>query len=133
MGRSRVGFMQFLATLLVVFFMTACGKETINVPDTTPPYVLSTIPAQGALGRAINGPISATFSEAVTSSTISATTFTVTAPSGAVTGAVALSGSTATFTPSGPLAQDVTYTATITTGVKDLAGNAMVQNYVWQF
>ncbi len=113
--------------------MAGCGRETINVPDTTPPFVQSTVPAQGAMGVARNAPVSATFSEPVTPSTVSASTFTVAGPNGAVTGTVGMSGNTATFTPGSTLAQDTDYTATITTGVKDLAGNAMVQNYVFHF
>src|ERR1700730_13835583 len=105
MRTCRVGFVGFLVTLLVLV-ATGCGKETINVPDTTPPYVLSTVPAQGAAGVALNAPISATFSKAVTASTVSASTFTVTAPGTPVAGTVALAGNIATFTPTSNLAPD---------------------------
>src|SRR5207249_3317510 len=97
---------------------------TTIVPDTTPPTVASTNPANGATGVTVNSPITATFSEAVQSSTVSSTTFTLKDSSNnAVTGTVSLSpdGKTATFTPSSNLAASTTYTATITTGVKDLA------------
>ena len=136
MSKRSVGsrcFLTAVLTAVLVVTLTGCGRETINVPDTTPPYVLSTVPAQGAPGVALNTPISATFSKAVASSTVSASTFTVSGPNGPITGAVALSGNTATFTPASTLTQDTAYTATITTGVKDLAGNALVQNYVWHF
>lgn len=43
------------------------------------------------------------------------------------------SGRTATFTPLADLDYDTAYTATITTGVKDLAGNAIEADYVWSF
>jgi hypothetical protein len=39
----------------------------------------------------------------------------------------------ATFTPTGALGVGATYTATITTGVKDAAGNALASKYVWGF
>src|SRR3990172_2208438 len=39
----------------------------------------------------------------------------------------------ATFTPSSNLSSYTTYTATITTGVMDLAGNAMASDYTWSF
>ncbi len=134
MHKRRVHYTWFLAiSTLLITFIAGCGRETINVPDTTPPYVLSTIPAQGAAGVALNAPISATFSEAVAPSTVSASTFTVTAPGGPVAGTVSMTGNTATFTPTGLLAQDTNYTGTITNAVKDLAGNAIVQNYVWNF
>src|SRR5439155_599910 len=105
-------------------------------PDRTPPSVSSTMPANGATGVAINSPITATFSEAVQSSTINTNTFTLKDSSNnAIAGTVSLSpdGKTATFTPSSNLALPATYTATISTGVKDLAGNAMAANYVWTF
>jgi hypothetical protein len=39
----------------------------------------------------------------------------------------------ATFTPPSSLATNTVYTATVTTGVKDAAGNAMAANKVWAF
>ncbi|MEK7877508.1 MAG: ice-binding family protein, partial [Pseudomonadota bacterium] len=50
-----------------------------------------------------------------------------------VSGTVTYAGVTATFTPSSSLAYSTTYTATITTGAKDLAGNAVASNFVWSF
>ncbi|KKO19444.1 MAG: hypothetical protein BROFUL_01859, partial [Candidatus Brocadia fulgida] len=50
-----------------------------------------------------------------------------------VTGAVSYTGTTATFTPTGSLSYATSYTATVTTGVTDLAGNALGANYVWGF
>jgi alpha-tubulin suppressor-like RCC1 family protein len=98
-------------------------------PDTTPPTVSSTNPADSATGVAINTAITATFSENMDVSTITTATFTVSG----VAGAVAYNGTTATFTPSGNLAYSTTYTATITTGVRDAAGNPMASNYSWSF
>ena len=39
----------------------------------------------------------------------------------------------ATFTPASALAASTTFTATITTGAKDLAGNALASDFVWTF
>jgi hypothetical protein len=50
-----------------------------------------------------------------------------------VLGTVTYSGTTATFTPSSNLNSNTTYTATITTGAKNLAGVAIANNYVWTF
>lgn len=101
--------------------------------DTTPPTVSSTSPADNATGVAINGSITATFSETMDASTISTTTFTLKQGTTPVSGTVTYSGTTATFTPSFNLSYSTTYTATITTGVKDAAGNAMASNYTWSF
>lgn len=104
--------------------------------DTTAPTVILTTPEDGETSVAINRKITATFSEAMDPSTITATNFTVTGPgatpvSGTVTYAAV--GNTATFTPTNNLAIDSTFTATISTGVKDLAGNALAANKVWSF
>jgi hypothetical protein len=120
-------------TLLAVS-IAGCGRETINVPDTTAPHVLSTVPALGAAGVAVGAPISVTFSKPVNCSTLTTSTFIVNVAGGAaLAGAVTCSGSTTTFTPSSALVLHTLYTGTITTGVTDLVGNVMVQNYTWNF
>src|SRR6185436_5164831 len=52
-----------------------------------------------------------------------------------VTGTVAydVSSRIATLNPVSDLAPNSVYTATITTGARDLAGNAMVANFIWNF
>ena len=78
--------------------------------------------------------VTATFSEQVDPMTISNTTFQLACPGNApVSGTVTFSGQTATFDPSASLANNTVYIATITTGVKDTAGNPMANNYVWSF
>jgi hypothetical protein len=101
---------------------------------TPPPAVISTVPASGATNVPVGQVLSATFSEAMTPSSISASTFTVAGPGGiAVAGTVTYSGVTATFTPAVPLTFNAGYTATITTGAMDLAGQPLAANYVWTF
>ena len=101
--------------------------------DTTAPTVTFTVPADGDTGVAINKKITATFSEAVDPFTITGTTFTLMQGATAVPGVVTYVGLIATFTPTGGLAANTTYTATITTGAEDLAGNALASDYVWTF
>lgn len=126
---KQMGIFLFLALSLLTM---GCGGDD-GGGDTTPPTVSSVSPANGATDVAINTVITATFSEAMNSSTINTSTFTLNSTSGAVTGTVTYSGTTATFTPSSNLSYSATYTATITTGVKDSAGNAMAANYTWSF
>ena len=107
---------------------------TAAIPDTTAAVVNSTTPANLAIGVALNGNLTATFSEAMKPTSISATTFTL-AGSTAVTGVVSLStdGLIATFNPAADLAASTLFTATITTGAQDLAGNALAADKVWTF
>jgi len=93
----------------------------------------STDPLDNATGVAQNKVVAVTFSGAMTPSTITSSTFTLMQGTTSVSGAVAYSGTTATFTPTNALAANMVYTATVTTGAKDLAGNAIAANKVWSF
>jgi len=122
-----------LAALMVA--MTGCDSSDnpVSVPDTVAPTVNSTNPIDGATGVAV---ITATFSEAMMSSSISTATFAVSGPGVTpVTGVVTYNALThmATFTPTSALAANTGFAATITTGVKDASGNPLAGNEVWTF
>jgi len=102
-------------------------------PDTTAPTVTGTINVNGATGVPVNTKVGATFSEAMDPLTITTTTFTLRQGTTAVSGAVTYSGVNAVFTPASNLAASTTYTATITTGSKDLAGNALASDFTWSW
>jgi hypothetical protein len=113
---------------------------TTNPPsDTTPPTVTSTDPANGAINVPLTKWARATFSEPMLSSSITTSTFTlkVSGSSTNVPGAVWLNteanSMNAYFAPSSNLSPGTTYIATVTTGVKDLAGNAMTTAKSWSF
>jgi hypothetical protein len=110
-------------------FTTATGV----VAEVTPPTVLAIVPATVATSIALTSNVTATFSEAMTASTISSSTFTVSQGSTAVAGTVAYSGTTATFTPTSALVAGLVYTATITAGAKDASGNAIAAAKTWSF
>jgi methionine-rich copper-binding protein CopC len=100
--------------------------------DTTPPTVTGRSPSPNASGVATGANVTATFSEAVQSSTIS---FTLTGPGGAgVPAAMTYDGpsQTATLNPNADLATSTSYTATVS-GAKDLAGNTMTAPVTWSF
>jgi hypothetical protein len=101
--------------------------------DTTLPTVMVTNPLNNVTGVALNKVISVTFSEAMAPATINSSSFTLKQGTTAITGSVAYSGTTATFTPTNTLANSVNYTATVTTGAKDIAGNALAANTIWSF
>jgi hypothetical protein len=117
-----------LADNFVWSFMTGATS------DATVPTVLSTDPADNATDVALNQKVAATFSEAMDPLTITAASVTVTAPGLVpVIGTVTCVGATMAFTPTSALAPDTTFTATVTTGAKDLAGNPLASNFTWTF
>jgi hypothetical protein len=88
-------------------------------PDTTPPTVVTQVPAPGAGSAPTSTDISATFSEDVQPGTI---VLAVTGPGGAVTGSTGYNASTrtVTFSPSSVLANSTTYSVALS-GAKDTA------------
>ncbi len=98
------------------------------------PTVISTIPASLAAGVSISTNVTATFSEAMNASTINSTNFTLTPNGGApVSATVTYANDAAVLNPTSALLGNTVYRATVTTGVKDIAGTAMVNNYSWTF
>jgi len=118
-----------LAMLLVVL-MPGCKKDDAL---SVYPSGTSSDPVNRASGVARNKSIAFTFKEEMDPLTINASTVTLTQGSTAVAGDVAYSGKTATFTPSVMLTAGTVYTATITTGAKNLAGIALSENVAWSF
>src|SRR5439155_72612 len=97
------------------------------------PAVATTIVANAGTGVPINQTINAAFSEAMDPLTITPITFTLKQGTTAVAGTVSYAGVTATFIPASALASLTTYTAMITTGARDLAGNALAADFSWSF
>ena len=110
------------------------GTGGIAVP---PPMVTAVAPVNGASGVAVNNTtINAAFSKDMNLASINASTFTLACPGGTpVTGTVAYIAASrvATFVASGSLPFSTICTATITTGVTDTTGFALVSNFVWTF
>jgi hypothetical protein len=109
--------------------------------DKTPPSVASTDPLNNATGVSATANVQVTFTEdgsGINPNTLTSKTFKVVQVK--PTGNVAVSGTVsyeedfkkATFDPSGSLAKGL-YRATITTGVKDKAGNALSEDHTWLF
>jgi len=111
---------------------------TLTVPATSNPGPTTGVPTNTA--------ISAVFSTDMAAATVNAGIFTLTcsAPCVSPTGSVSytVGSRTAVFAPTAALAAGTAYTATITSAVTDLAGNALggnqaalpaSSNYVWAF
>jgi O-glycosyl hydrolase len=77
--------------------------------------------------------ITATFSQAMSASTLTSSTFTLTGGGTTVAGTVAYANSVATFTPTAALAYNTAYTATITTGVQSALGAPLAASVTWTF
>ncbi len=93
-------------------------------PDVTEPVVSAVVPGDGAVDVAVGSSVAVTFSEPVVDTSV---VIAVTAAGGAaVAGTTSYSAgtNTATFTPSGPLANGVVYTVDVS-GATDAAGNTM--------
>lgn len=108
---------------------------TGTTSDILAPTVTSTNPLNAAIDVPINKKVSALFNEALDATTVNTTTFTLATTIGnaPVAGTVSYSSNTMLFTPTANLVASTQYTATITTGVTDLAGNALAAAKVWSF
>ncbi|MFV5686721.1 Ig-like domain-containing protein [Flavobacterium sp. GB2R13] len=106
---------------------------TFTTGSVTAPKVTATDPADNATGVAVNKIITANFSTAMDPLTINATTFTLKNGNTIVPGVVSYLGTTLSFNPTNNLLAGTTYTATINTGAKNLAGMSLANDYVWNF
>lgn len=133
-GRAR------RAVLVAAITLSACGSDNDDfllvggtnggTGDTTPPTVVSTTPVTGATNVPTNAAVSVTFSENVDSASVTNAAFTL---SGGATGTIVVSGATATLTPTSPMAANSLITATVSSAVRDRAGNPLAAPVSWSF
>jgi len=110
------------------------GGSSTGDTSVTTPTVLSNTPAGGDTGVPVDGSVSATFSEAMDPSSLTASTFTLTSGAAvAIEGTVSYADSTVVFWPAAHLAINRSFTATITTEVKSATGVELAANYAWSF
>ncbi len=105
--------------------------------DATPPTIIALVPVSGAVDVSVRTTVTATFSENMNASSISATSMTLAPTAGGANVAAIVSYAaatrTATLAPAAPLAPTTSYTTRITTAAADLAGNGLAQVAVSQF
>lgn len=113
------------------YFASSEGTFTLQVIDKKPPKVSGTSPDNGVKGVARGANVKATFSEAMQAST-TINNFKLKRQGASrnvgATVSYASATKTATLNPISNLVAGATYTATVTTGAKDLAGNSLDQN-----
>ncbi len=132
---------RFPAALLVLAGVVGCGGGgggsgvNLGPPDTTSPSVTGMTPGEDTAGVGTDSTLTATLSEAMIAGEISTDTFRVTDGISAIPGVVSFDAVNhiAVFTPTGDLAPNTRYTATIVTGIGDLAGNPLTTDFAWCF
>jgi len=114
-------------------FHKSSDLEFEKGPDTTPPIVSRVSPENDATDVSVDTVVTATFSEAMDSSTIAVDSFTLSGS--AVSGTVTYNSDTytATLTPDANLEYNHQYTATLSTAITDAAGNPLAAAYTWPF
>jgi len=132
-----------LLSLLTVLLIGGCsgsdgkdgidGTTTVINEDKSPPVALSTQPMAAATAIAPNTAFNIIMSEAIDIESVTSSMVMLTGPEGAVSGSVATSTNTITFTPQNPLTAESSYTLTLLSGVKDLSGNTLSTDSSWNF
>lgn len=128
--------------VLVVPLFLACAGDSggkISGPDgpggstQPPPLTLSsTSPEEGASDFPLNAFLTADFDKDIDPSSPTSA-FTLTQGGASVEGTVKFQGSDASFTPSGDLKKNLSYTATLSTALKGTDGGALATPYSWSF
>lgn len=106
---------------------------TFSTGATVRPMVASTDPENNTNNVALNKLVSVNFNMAMEATTINTTTYTLKQGTTAVPGTVSYNGTTAIFTPTGLLAANTVYTATVSKTVTNLDNNSLVGDYEWKF
>jgi len=136
------------AAFLLAVFVGGCKEETPGIVGVCiSPTVTSTSPASGASGVSLSKTIAsneaadaaavkvitATFSTPMDVQSLNNATFTLLQGTTPISGTVSYTDTTAVFVAPNGLIPNQLYTATITTGAKDLVGTGLTGNYVWSF
>jgi len=115
------------------------GVRTFGVgtaSDSTAPAMVggTNTPTGTGISRTAPG-IGIQFNETIDVSTLNSATFYVENSGNKVPATISYNGgtNTASLAPTEPLAKNTTYTVHVTTGVKDLSGNALPANVTWNF
>ena len=137
LSRVEVRLREAAAVSLVASVLAACGGGSADEPapvvDNTAPTLRASVPAAGASAVASGTVVSIMFSEAIDPSTVTAASVTLQAAGVGVPVSAAVAGSTVTLTPSAPLAAATSFAVTVSTAVRDLAGNALASAGSWSF
>jgi hypothetical protein len=105
-----------------------------NPPDLTSPTIVSRTPeSRVSFGVRTNTNITITFSEGMDESSLNISSIVLNSDDENVAGSVTYSNLKATFTPDDLLEENTMYSAIVTTGARDLAGNGLRSAYRFEF
>jgi len=135
--KIKILYLLLTAILGVAFVVGGCSSSGNDDDDdvATTLAVVSTFPADLAAGVYRDSQITATFNNAMDPATIVAANFALMQGVTPVAGTVVydVPTRTAIFAPVGILGVSTAYSATVTTGVRDLAGDPLAANKQWSF
>lgn len=130
-SRSNQNLILTLLLGLLTTFNLGCPDDPPDPRgDTTPPEIETVSPAEGSIDVSVSTNIQVVFSEQIDTNKITGATFVI---SPSVTGSFGFDGDTVTYSPTTDLEYQTEYSVSVTTGVTDLAGNALPNNKDWNF
>ncbi len=130
-------FASLLFSIMLVSFLILSGcssddtstSPTPGATDTTAPTISSVTPSESSSSVSVGASIVITFSEALDPTTVTSASVTI----NGVSGTVSVNGNIVTFDPSTSLTANTQYTVTVASSVKDVAGNSLGADYIYNF
>jgi hypothetical protein len=101
--------------------------------DSVPPVVTDLAPAPGEEGVRVTTTVTVRFSEPINPATVGPASFQVRRGFDPVPGSYTFGDRAVSFVPDGDLAFAAVFSATLTRGIRDPAGNALPRDTVWSF
>ncbi len=128
-------------TALALSALLHCGNNIFKSLEdyNKPPFyldVLSFAPSDGATEVLLDAVVTVEFNDSINMSTVGgSTTFIVSDGASVVPGAFSYNtlSKTVTFTPAANFSESVDYSVSLTTGIKNLAGDSMTADFSWAF
>lgn len=122
--------------VLTCGLLVACGgggSSSAPPTETVAPTVSAVAPINNSTLNSAGIAITVTFSEAIDCASVASDTISLREQTAPIAGATMCSGSTLTFNATSGIPTSSTITASISTAVKDLAGNHLATQYGWSF
>ena len=120
-----------LLALAILLLGSSCNDgPTGGDPDKTPPSVALTTPAAGATEVAVTTAVTITFTEKIDSGSVTSSSLHL---DNGATVSYSFADKTVTMVPVAELLAGTTYTVTVGSAIRDLAGNRMVRDTVFTF